>query len=57
MAQDEGCHDHQTIGEDKAQTMLIEEGREAGGLNGALLAAMAISEAEQATRRAMGGNS
>lgn len=37
------CDDHQTIEEGKAQTELIGEGWEAGGFNGALLAAMAVS--------------
>ena len=54
MAQDEGCHDHLTTDEDKAQTELIEEHREADGFNGALLASMAVSETAQAMSRARG---
>jgi hypothetical protein len=49
------CDDHLTNDEDKAQTMLIEEGREAGGFIGAYRALMAVSAAAQAMRQARGG--
>jgi hypothetical protein len=48
------CDSHLTIDEDKSKTMLIEEGREAGGFIGAYRAAMAVSETAQAMRRARG---
>ena len=43
VATDEGCHDHLTDQEDEAETALIEEQREAGGMKGAMLAGQAIS--------------
>ena len=52
VATDEGCHDHLTDPEDEAETALIEEQREGGGMEAAMLAGKAISIRRAALWRA-----